>query len=67
MQEGVDPWQAAGFLGMSVQTLLEVYSHHHPDYMREAADAIGSRVRKRNVSVVESVVEINRLAGNKKK
>jgi integrase len=66
MQAGVDPWQAAGFLGMSVQTLLEVYGHHHPDYMREAADAIGSCDRKRNVSVVESV-EINRVADNKKK
>jgi hypothetical protein len=52
---------------MSVKTLLEVYGHHHPDYMREAAEAIGSRVRKRNVSVVESVVELNRLAENKKK
>jgi len=63
MQEGVDPWQAAGFLGMSVKTLLEVYGHHHPAYMREAAEAIGSRVRKKNVSVVA----INRLAEKTKK
>jgi integrase len=67
MQQGIDHWKAAGFLGMSVKTLIEVYGHHHPDYMRDAAEAIGSRVRNRNVSVVESVVEINRLAENKKK
>lgn len=67
MQRGVDRWRAAGFLGMSVQSLLNVYGHHHPDYMREAAEAIGSRVQKKNVLVVESVVEINLLTENKKK
>ena len=44
MQRGVDPWQAAGFLSTSVETLLRVYGHHHPDFMRQAAEAIGSRV-----------------------
>lgn len=60
MQRGADPWQAAGFLGMSVQVLLDTYGHHHPDYMREAAQAITAKDRKRNVSVVETVVELNR-------
>jgi integrase len=32
MQEGVDPFKAAGFIGMSVETLLRVYGHHHPDH-----------------------------------
>ena len=45
MQAGVDVWQAAGFLGMSVETLLRVYGHHHPAHMRAAAHAIGYRPR----------------------
>jgi integrase len=40
MQRGADPWQAAGYLGMSVQTLLENYGHHHPDFMSGAIEAI---------------------------
>jgi integrase len=38
MQKGVDPWKAAGHLGMSVKTLISVYGHHHPDYQEEAAE-----------------------------
>jgi integrase len=41
MQAGVDKWEAAGFLGMSVQTLDRVYGHHHPEHLRTAARAIG--------------------------
>jgi integrase len=29
-QAGVDAFVAAGYLGMSVERLLEVYGHHHP-------------------------------------
>ena len=43
MQSGTDPWQAAGFLSTSVETLLRVYGHHHPDYQRQAAENIGKR------------------------
>jgi hypothetical protein len=43
MQAGVPLWQASGFLAMSEETLQRVYAHHHPDYMRDAADAIGRR------------------------
>jgi integrase len=43
MQAGVPTWQASGFLSMSEETLQRVYGHHHPDYMQEAADAIGRR------------------------
>jgi hypothetical protein len=32
------PWAAAGFLGMTVRTLEQVYSHHSPDYQGEAPD-----------------------------
>jgi integrase len=38
MQKGVDPWKAAGHLGMTVDTLLRTYGHHHPDYQKEAAE-----------------------------
>jgi integrase len=50
MQAGTDPWQAAGFLSTSVETLLRVYGHHHPDYQREAAANIGRRPH--NVRVI---------------
>jgi integrase len=50
MQSGTDPWQAAGFLSTSVETLLRVYGHHHPDYQRQAAENIGRRPQ--NVRVI---------------
>ena len=49
MQRGADPWQAAGFLGMSIRVLLDTYGHHHPDYMKEAAAAITSKGRPPSV------------------
>lgn len=39
MQAGVPPWEAAGYLGMTVETLERVYGHHHPQHMRRARDA----------------------------
>lgn len=39
MQEGVDIWQASGFLGMSVKMLQDVYGHHHPDFQEGMATA----------------------------
>ncbi len=50
MQKGTDPWQAAGFLSMTMETLQRVYGHHHPDYQREAANNIGRRPQ--NVRVI---------------
>jgi integrase len=39
MQSGkVTMWEAAGFLGMTVRTLENVYGHHHPDHQGEAPD-----------------------------
>ena len=43
MQAGVDKWEAAGFLGMSVEMLERVYGHHHPDHLRRAAHSLGYR------------------------
>jgi len=43
MQNGVSLTLASEYLSMSEATLRRVYWHHHPDYMREAAEAIGRR------------------------
>lgn len=40
MQAGVPIWEAAGFLGMTRETLENVYGHHHPDFLRQAAEAL---------------------------
>jgi integrase len=48
MQRGVGLWDAAGFLGMTVQQLEATYGHHHPDYQRGAADALGGQIGERN-------------------
>jgi len=50
MQAGVDKWEAAGFLGMSVEMLDRVYGHHHPDHLRTAARAIGYRPRRQSLA-----------------
>lgn len=39
MQAGVDLWEAAGSLGMTVQMLEERYGHHHVDFQKSAAEA----------------------------
>jgi integrase len=41
-QRGVPTWEAAGYLGMTEQTFVEVYGHHHPDHQKNAVNAIGS-------------------------
>jgi integrase len=38
MQAGVDVWEAAGHLGMSPATLMQVYAKHSPDFQRRAAE-----------------------------
>jgi hypothetical protein len=60
MQRGADPWQAAGYLGMSLKVLLDTYGHHHPDCMADAAEAITKQDPRSNISVVETVVELNK-------
>jgi integrase len=46
MQNRADPWQAAGYLGMSLETLLKTYGHHHPDHQKDAVDKIAARPAK---------------------
>lgn len=41
---------AADFLTMSVETLRNVYRHHHPEFLRGAAESIGRRPQ--NVRVI---------------
>jgi integrase len=55
MQNGVSMWRAAGFLGMSVETLDRVYGHHHPDYLSDAAEAIGRKPNRNQALVVPLV------------
>jgi integrase len=58
MQREAPMWEAAGFLGMSEKTLRDTYGHHHPDHLRGAADAIGSRpTLPKKVALVVSLVE----------
>ena len=39
MQHGVNLWEAAGYLGMTVQTLEDIYGHHHPDHQKQVRSA----------------------------
>src|ERR1700738_2785694 len=43
MQAGTDLWEAAGWLGMTVEQLEQNYGHHHPDFQEDAAEAFGGR------------------------
>ncbi len=38
MQAGVDPWEAAGSLGMSLRVLETTYGKHSPDFQSRAAE-----------------------------
>ncbi|TYL83677.1 tyrosine-type recombinase/integrase [Bradyrhizobium cytisi] len=58
MQRGADPWKSAGFLGMSVEVLLDTYGHHHPEFLREAAAAITTKPNKNVVSGVDRGVDL---------
>lgn len=42
-QSGVPIWEAAGYLGVTVQTFERTYGHHHPDFMSQAAQAASGR------------------------
>lgn len=53
MQDGVDKWEAAGFLGMTPETLDANYAHHHPDHL---SGAVASMARRRKV--------VERITGN---
>jgi integrase len=43
MQQGVNMWTAAGYLGMSVEVLERVYGHHHSAHLKEAVEGITAK------------------------
>jgi integrase len=43
MQNGVDPWEAAGYLGMNLKTLIDNYGHHQPGHQAGARRGIAAR------------------------
>jgi hypothetical protein len=63
MQSGVPIWQAAGFLGMTTETLERVYGHHHPDFLNQAVEGIARRPgpgQNKHVSLVIPLVHAPR-------
>jgi integrase len=50
MQAGTDMWEAAGYLGMTIEMLSQRYGHHHPNHLAGAKQAF-TRHRKIKVSV----------------
>jgi integrase len=58
MQAATDVWQAAGYLGMTVEMLSQRYGHHHPDHLADAKQAF-ARHRHGRETVAESVAERN--------
>ena len=40
MYNGMDRWDAAGYFGVTMDTLERVYAHHHPDYLQGAVEAM---------------------------
>lgn len=47
MQAGVDIWELAGYVGMTVEMIERRYGHHAPEHMEGARAALGGRGRKR--------------------
>lgn len=47
MQAGVDIWELAGYVGMTVEMIERRYGHHSPAHMEGARAALGGRSRKR--------------------
>jgi integrase len=41
MHAGVEMWEAAGFLGMTMEMLSQRYGHHHPAHLERAKNAFG--------------------------
>ena len=56
MQAGVDLWEVAGFLGMSVQTLEKNYGHHHPDHV----SGVHKAFQRRHTVNDTSTINVNR-------
>jgi integrase len=49
MQAGTDVWEAAGYLGMTVEMLSQRYGHHHPEHLSGARDAFARMPRTKRI------------------
>jgi integrase len=61
MEAEVDPWKAAGYLGMTVDVLIEVYGHHNPALQNETANAASKNRRAKQLQkrTENNVIDIN--------
>jgi integrase len=66
MQSGTPPAEAAGYLGMSLETLWEVYGHHHPAYQPVASTATGRRMPVERPTNIRGVSGAKRSGGDAK-
>ena len=48
MQGRGDPRESAEYLGMTLETLLRTYGHHHPDYLTAARDVFDRAPQERH-------------------
>jgi hypothetical protein len=63
---GVPIWQAAGYLGMSAEMVERTYGHHHPEYMRAAAQATTAK-QSENVLLVIPLVKAEKEPAKRQK
>jgi len=47
-QAGIPLFMVAKVLGHNVQKTTELYAHHHPEYLRDAVNVMGSIIRSSN-------------------
>lgn len=64
MQGGAELNDAAGFLGMSEQTLREHYWHHHPDF-QDGVDEAFNRSRERRKNTPKNAQETREMGRTK--
>jgi len=67
-QRGVPTWEAAGFLGMTVETFERVYGHHHPDHHEHAVNAFRTRQKSDRYKATkqEQTRSSGKLSGEKR-
>jgi integrase len=63
MQAGVDMWEAAGFLGMTVEMLSQRYSHHHPALLERAKNAFSQHRHSRGHTLASTVEQTSSNCG----
>jgi integrase len=67
MQSGVDIWEAAGFVGMTVEMLSQRYGHHHPAHLERAKNSFsaGSRHLAPHLGINGTRTNANERAENR--